>query len=46
MLIAIVEGLEDKLKWLDEGERAQPTVAYEGIFSWVHWDWRCEGVSN
>ncbi len=32
VLIAIVEGLKDELKWPDEGERAQLAVAYEGIF--------------
>ena len=32
VLIAIIEGLEDELKWPDEEERAQLTVTYEGIF--------------
>jgi hypothetical protein len=32
VLIAIIEGLEDELKWPNEEERAQLTVTYEGIF--------------
>jgi hypothetical protein len=32
VLIAIVDGLEDELKWPDEGERARLAVAYEGGF--------------
>ena len=32
VLIAIVDGLEDELKWLDEEERVLLAVAYEGGF--------------
>jgi hypothetical protein len=32
VLIAIVDGLEDELKWLNEEERARLAVAYEGFF--------------
>ncbi len=31
MLIAIIDGLEDELKWPDEGEKAQLAVVYEGV---------------
>ncbi len=30
VLIAIIDGLDDELKWPDEGKKAQLAVAYEG----------------